>query len=70
MMVTEGETGFLVPAGDVNLLSAAMGRLVDDRERCARMGEAARRSVEGRFSSAAAGKVFIDAYDRLEGATR
>lgn len=41
-MITDGETGFLVPAGDVDALTAAMRRLLDDPQLCADMGERAR----------------------------
>lgn len=51
-MITHGETGLLVPAGDVPALSDAMQRLIDDRELRERMGRAARPAAE-RFKAAA-----------------
>jgi glycosyltransferase involved in cell wall biosynthesis len=41
-MIVDGETGFLVPRGDVSALAAAMQRLLDDKSLRERLGEAAR----------------------------
>ncbi len=43
--VVEGETGFLVPPGDVEALTRVMERLIADPALCARMGEAAKRKA-------------------------
>jgi glycosyltransferase involved in cell wall biosynthesis len=43
--VSDGQTGLLVPPGDVQGLAAAMQSLIDDPERCARMGLAAKNRV-------------------------
>ena len=40
--VVHGQTGLLVPAGDVTALAAALGRLVDDEELRRRLGKAGR----------------------------
>jgi glycosyltransferase involved in cell wall biosynthesis len=45
--VVDGETGILVPHGDVTALAAALGRLLDDVELRTRMGRAARAFAEG-----------------------
>ena len=45
--VRNGETGFLVPHGDVAGLAAAMTRVADSRELVERMGRDARRFAEG-----------------------
>jgi glycosyltransferase involved in cell wall biosynthesis len=42
-IVVDGETGFLIPAGDAGALRRALQRLCDDGALCARMGEAAKR---------------------------
>jgi glycosyltransferase involved in cell wall biosynthesis len=44
-VVLDGETGLLVPPGDVNALAAAMARLLSEPELRARMGQAGRRFV-------------------------
>jgi glycosyltransferase involved in cell wall biosynthesis len=47
--VIDGETGFLVPAGDTEAFAARVRALVEDPELRARMGAAGRRFVEDRF---------------------
>ena len=49
-LVVDGETGILVPSGDVNKMTAALEWLLTDREVAARMGRAARRRAEEHFS--------------------
>ncbi|MFQ5795733.1 MAG: glycosyltransferase [Candidatus Bipolaricaulia bacterium] len=49
-VVTDGETGILVPPGDVPALSDAMLKLIQDRDLARAMGRAGRRRLEDRFS--------------------
>ena len=49
-IVVDGETGVLVPPGDLEAMAAAVCRLLDDSELRQRMGEAGRRRVEGRYA--------------------
>lgn len=63
--ITEGETGFLTPVGDVAAMAAAVKKLLVNPALRARMGEAGRRIAIERFSIATAGKVFLDKYDEL-----
>ena len=49
-MIQAGETGLLVPAGDVDALADAAGRVLADHEMRMRMGAAARRRVETEFT--------------------
>lgn len=50
-VMVDGETGLLVPPGDVARLAEAMLALLADPERARAMGEAARRRVEEYFSA-------------------
>lgn len=45
-VVTDGETGFLVPPGDPDAVARAVGTFADDRDRLAAMGVAARERYE------------------------
>jgi glycogen(starch) synthase len=49
--VVHGETGFLVPAGDVEAAAAAIERVVADFALRARMAAEGRRHVEGYFGA-------------------
>src|SRR6266545_7238969 len=49
-LVVDGETGIVVPPGDVAALREALGRLLEDRELRLRMGAAGRRRVQEHFS--------------------
>lgn len=49
-IVKDGETGFLCPPRDADALADRIGRLLRDPDLQARMGEAARRDYEARFS--------------------
>jgi glycosyltransferase involved in cell wall biosynthesis len=52
-LVVDGETGMLVPPGNVDALADALRALLDDPARAARMGEAGRERVLATFSAAA-----------------
>lgn len=49
-IVTDGETGLLVPPADVMALTAALERLAADATLVERLGTAGRRLVQERFS--------------------
>jgi glycosyltransferase involved in cell wall biosynthesis len=49
-LVEDGVNGFLVPPGDPPSLTAALNRFLDNPPLLRKMGEAARRSVDVRFS--------------------
>ncbi|NTU49863.1 MAG: glycosyltransferase family 4 protein [Desulfobulbaceae bacterium] len=63
--VVEGETGYLTPVGDAEVLALRMSDLIQDPTLRQCMGTAGRRRVEERFSLAAAGKVYLDKYNEL-----
>lgn len=48
--VVEGQTGLLVPPRDPDALATRLADLLADHERRARMGEAARKRVEQKFT--------------------
>jgi glycosyltransferase involved in cell wall biosynthesis len=50
-LVVDGETGVLVPPGDVAALAAALDGLLHDPERARRMGEAGRERVRAEFDA-------------------
>ncbi len=49
--MTDGETGVIVPIGDASAVARAVVDLIEDPDRAARLGAAARASVIGRFGS-------------------
>ncbi|HYG80838.1 MAG TPA: glycosyltransferase [Pyrinomonadaceae bacterium] len=63
--VVEGETGYLVGAGDDERMAARIVALLRDRERARRMGRRGREVVEQKFSCAAQLERTLALYDRL-----
>lgn len=61
-VVTDGESGVLVPPGDPAALSSAMARLAGDRALRQRLGEAGRRRVLEDFSFAAMSRSYLELY--------
>lgn len=49
-LISEGETGFLVPPADPDQLAKALCHALSEPDRCRRMGEAGRRRVVDEFS--------------------
>jgi len=66
--VTDGETGFLVPAGDVAAGVAAVCALLDDPRRRQLMGQAARAAVLSRFGVERQARGVLAVYRRLAAA--
>jgi glycogen synthase len=62
-LVVDGETGLLVPPGDVRALRAALERLLGDADLRERMGAAGRRRVSERFSWPAVTEATVRLYE-------
>lgn len=60
-VIEDGRTGLLVESGDVHALASAVGTLLQDRSRAARMGAEAREVFQRRFTLDA----MIRAYERV-----
>ena len=63
--VTEGETGYLVAAGDHGAMAARIVRLLRNHEEATSFGERGQRVVEERFSSLAQLRNTEELYRRL-----
>lgn len=63
--IVEGETGYLVSAGDDEAMAARIISLLREPERARRMGERGRLRVEGKFSCAAQLEGTVNLYERL-----
>ncbi|HEV2591706.1 MAG TPA: glycosyltransferase family 4 protein [Gaiellaceae bacterium] len=63
--VVDGETGYLVPAGDVTALTDALARLLDDPALRERIGAAARARAEELFDLPAFRRAHVDLYRSL-----
>lgn len=63
--ITDGRSGFLTPTNDTAALASAMKKLILDPTLRDRMGAEGRAVAQKRFSLAAAGKVFLDTYERV-----
>lgn len=64
-IITDGEDGYLVPLDNASAMADALASLCSDIERNKMMGREARTTVETHYASEVAGKVFLDAWDRL-----
>ena len=60
--VVDGETGLLVPPGDVGALAETLDAVLADAALAQRLGEAGRRRVEERFTAAAMCERVLDTY--------
>ena len=64
-VVVEGSTGYLTPIGDHQALAMRLKELLTDAAKRGHMGREARRVAEQRFSIEAAGRAYLEVYDRL-----
>jgi glycosyltransferase involved in cell wall biosynthesis len=67
-LVVDGETGLLVPPGDVGALRAALDRLLADPDLRRRLGEAGRERIRDHFSWDTVTRATIALYERASGA--
>jgi glycosyltransferase involved in cell wall biosynthesis len=63
-LVVDGETGILVPPGDIPALSAALGDLVNDRELRRKLGAAGRARAEAHFDLDAFRRAHVELYEQ------
>lgn len=64
-LVVDGETGILFEAGDVDEMSRAMQRLIDDPQLCRRMGDAGRKRYLAHFTVERMGSQIAAVYESL-----
>jgi N-acetyl-alpha-D-glucosaminyl L-malate synthase BshA len=64
-LVTDGETGFLSPVGDVEKMAQDVGRLLRDAELRRSMGEAARESAISRYSTDLVIPQYVKFYEQV-----
>jgi glycosyltransferase involved in cell wall biosynthesis len=69
-VVVDGETGFLVPTGDVDAIAERLARLAADPALRARMGAAGRRLVAARYEWRENAAGMADLYGRLTASSR
>ncbi|WP_437730733.1 glycosyltransferase [Sorangium sp. So ce1335] len=64
-LVADGETGFLVPSGDVDALAAKLATLKADPEQARAMGKQGRKLALGRYSAERMMASYMDIYEAL-----
>jgi glycosyltransferase involved in cell wall biosynthesis len=64
-LVSDGETGLLVPPGDAQALAAGIRRLLAEPETARRLAANARAQVEERFSERVMGERVLAVYEDL-----
>lgn len=69
-IIEDDVNGVLTPVGDGDALAAALGDLLNDPQRRARLGAAARATITQRYASETTADRWLDAYDRLPALAR
>jgi glycosyltransferase involved in cell wall biosynthesis len=64
-VVTDGETGFLSPVGDIDKMGADTARLVEDDALRREMGKRARESALSRYSTDLVIPQYLKVYERV-----
>jgi mannosyltransferase len=69
-IVTEGETGFLVPIEDIGALTDRIEQLMKDPARAGAMGKAGRKRIEAHFKIEREAREIFAIYERLWASAR
>lgn len=64
-IIADGETGYLVPPGDVEQLADRLVRLASDPELCSRFGQAARQKMQREFTFAGQAEAYLALWQHL-----
>ncbi|MGE0231136.1 MAG: glycosyltransferase family 4 protein [Flavobacteriaceae bacterium] len=64
-LLLDGKTGLLVDVEDVDAMTAAIGRLIDDPQLCEDMGRAGREHVRNYFAVAREAREIVNVYETL-----
>lgn len=64
-LVDDGNNGLIVPVGDPDALAAGISRILDDRVQSRAMAQAARQTIEQRFSFRKRMEKMVAIYDRM-----
>lgn len=64
-MVVDGSTGFLVPAGEAEVMASALSRLMEDTSLVRSMAQKGREHVQTNFSAASIAKRYEELFRRL-----
>jgi glycosyltransferase involved in cell wall biosynthesis len=63
--IVEGETGLLVPLGDVEATTTALDEILSDLEKAAEMGRAAKEDIAARWNWDNYAEELIEAYEKV-----
>jgi glycosyltransferase involved in cell wall biosynthesis len=69
-IIEDQVNGVLVPAGDVPAFASAIAELINDPQRRARLGSAARATIVAEYSSASIADRWLDVYHVIPGSAR
>ena len=64
-VIVDGETGCLVPAGDLDALAHALRSLLDDRDRAARLGQRGRERFREKFTHERMVAAYVALFEQL-----
>ena len=66
-LVVDGETGYIVEAGNAKAFAEAMSKLISSKEKCIQMGLNAQQRLDSHFSSKETVKKHISYFNKLIG---